>query len=339
MAEITATQLLLQARGGCEKMAEGLAKQLVHKLEHIQGLTNADAVKLFEHIQASNLPSSMISILRDTLDVIVLGGNSAVTTTMSAQRIDGLPNFLRASDWQKLHSASMWEGADTLCHRLKMLGVHTLKECTKRTCVGILLCMELERTGKLPAYITIYELVQHLVQLDSCTTETPLEVQSLQVYPKDPSSLGAKAMQLIYGDEKAEPKVLEKLPLLVNHHIPVRSTSKLLQGCLTSKKKSGLSMAKSQAAPSQESQTMTLQLPNMEALPASSFNQHMQSWLANQQKLFNQGPAPIQMLPHANQQIVPMPAAATPGGERSMVATQPGQTAGWSCSRAAIRVT
>ena len=152
LAEIEANEVLIQSRTGSQKLVDGLASQMVHKLQNLQGLTSTDAVLLFDRLETSSLPEDMVTRLKDTLDQVLLQGNSAAKVTSMYQQLDTLQNYLTPSDWEKLSQQSMMEGTHTICSRLRKLGVVSLKESTKRVATGVLLALQLEKHAKMPPY-------------------------------------------------------------------------------------------------------------------------------------------------------------------------------------------
>ena len=121
LAEIEANEVLIQSRTGSQKLVDGLASQMVHKLQNLQGLTSTDAVLLFDRLETSSLPEDMVTSLKDTLDQVLLQGNSAAKVTSMYQQLDTLQNYLTPSDWEKLSQQSMMEGTHTICSRLRKL--------------------------------------------------------------------------------------------------------------------------------------------------------------------------------------------------------------------------
>lgn len=232
LSEISANEQFLGTRQESPQLLQGLTQQLVHKISHMHGLTSNDAVKLFQTIEGSTLPDTMKESLQECLDSKLLpDGNQAGKVIVAQQQLDHLANYLTRHEWDQLHASGMYQGAHVLSQRLKLLGVQSLKESTKRIAVAILVTIQLTKDPKLPPYVEIYELAQHLLQVHAkCTLQVPAGVPVLANYPVEPQHLGPEAMKLCYGEESPEARYLERLPLLVAHHIPIRATSKLLYG-------------------------------------------------------------------------------------------------------------
>ena len=231
LAEMVATEELVKARNGQDpSFLQAMGTQLQHKLDHMAALSHQDAVVLFQALANSQLPEEVTTTLTKTVETKLIqgGGNQASKTTMQAQELEHLQNYLTPSDWAKLEDTTMFQGVDTVVARLRSLGCTNAKECTKKATVGLLLlAMHLQKSPKMPPYSTIYELSNHFGQmLSSSTVHVPDGVPSLQVYPQHPSALGQSMLQKIYGAEMPEARLLERLPLLLAHHIPVRSSSK-----------------------------------------------------------------------------------------------------------------
>ena len=262
LAEMVATEELVKARNGQDpSFLQAMGTQLQHKLDHMAALSHQDAVVLFQALANSQLPEEVTTTLTKTVETKLIqgGGNQASKTTMQAQELEHLQNYLTPSDWAKLEDTTMFQGVDTVVARLRSLGCTNAKECTKKATVGLLLAMHLQKSPKMPPYSTIYELSNHFGQmLSSSTVHVPDGVPSLQVYPQHPSALGQSMLQKIYGAEMPEARLLERLPLLLAHHIPVRSSSKLLKGTMYDPS------AKNQQPKLQELQQPQLQLAQLQ---------------------------------------------------------------------------
>ena len=233
LAELKANEQLLEARNMDEKLATGLTQQATYKLSKMNGLTSPDAVMLLNHIKPSKLPTNMKDAIIKEVDKLMVNanGNIACKVTTAASACDHLNKYLTKEDWSQLESTNSWEGAIVLAKRLKSMGVKSIKETTKRAAIAILLCIQQQQgCKKLPPYHAIYNLVEHLSQAVANRPGAPYSVPCLQVYPEDPQSLGQEVLQLVYQDKKPEARYFDQMALTMAHHIPVRCTSKLLQG-------------------------------------------------------------------------------------------------------------
>ena len=216
-----------------DQLVQGLTQQATYKLSKMNGLTSPDAVKLLDHIKPSKLPTTSKDAIIKEVDKLMVNpnGNIACKLTSTASACDHLQKYLTKEDWSQLESTNSWEGAIVLAKRLKFIGIKSIKETTKRAAVAILLCIQQQQgCKKLPPYHAIYNLVEHLSQAVANQPDPPYSVPCLQVYPEDPQSPGQEVLQLIYQDKEPEARYFDQMALIMAHHIPVRCTSKLLQG-------------------------------------------------------------------------------------------------------------
>ena len=227
--ELQAAEKLLDVRGHQGPLATQLLNGLVSKIQGVQNPSAADLVMLFEAINASKMPAHVKEKLGDSLDAASAQGLTAVKATVQPQQLCNITAYLTQSDWDALESQSMWAGTVTVATRLRKVGVHTLKEHTKKVITAMLVALEMERTNQMPPYMSIYQLSkQVLLSFHSLKAEVPSGITALSVYPPKPQALGAKALQIAYGTDMPITRDMPTLANLVANHTPVRSTSQLL---------------------------------------------------------------------------------------------------------------
>ena len=113
--------------------------------------------------------------------------NSIYKGHLVPQQVEGLGNYFTKSEYDQLLEVDMWKGANIISHRLKMLGVKSLKEKAKKLAVALLMFFEHKRGRPLPSKQVSYSLSQHFLQtFQSCTTATPVAANSLLSYPLSP---------------------------------------------------------------------------------------------------------------------------------------------------------
>ena len=236
MSELTSMAALLERRGRTTQMAASLAKQFCNKLEAAAGDLGAAALlSLSDHLAQANLPEDCVDKIAQTLDSVCMmdgGGQSALQLTTKAQACDHLQNFLTGKEWKALETEGLWPGVHVLVTRMRLIGITSLKECVKKISLGILVLMELQRTGgRMPKYREIYKLGAHFSQaFNASTVVTPKGVRPLLNYPAYPNMISDEFIGLAYSpDDPPVDKCLDDLNYLILNHIPVRSTSKLLK--------------------------------------------------------------------------------------------------------------
>eukprot|EP00435_Cladocopium_sp_Y103_P060481 s1377_g22.t1 len=298
LAELKANEQLLVARDMDPKLANGLTQQATYKLTKMHGLTSPDVVMLLDHLKDSKLPAQMKQAITNELDNLMMGHNNMankVTTTASA--CDWLNKYLTKEDWCQLEASNAWQGCIVLAKRLRAMGIKSLKESTRRAGVAILLCIQSQQGNKqLPPYIAMYNLVEHLTQALASQPDAPCGVPCFQVYPKDPMSLGTDVLQMVYQEQKPEARYFDQMALLMAHHIPVRSTSKLL--------KSQVRVSQMQPCGNGKGQTSVQEnvpAPSPSALQPNAFAVNLQQWNAQQKQQ-----VPSQVTQPSNDQVLPL---------------------------------
>lgn len=226
-SEIDSTCLLLQARPNVAVLQSNLGNGLVQKLKGIKNVPASEIVKLYDVLQKSHLPNDLKTTLTDLLDGKAAGmeTNSNNTVTSVSQKLDHVENYLTAGEQEALQRKSPWEGAAILSSRLRLLGVMSMKESTKKKAVGLLCWYEMQRGGQPPTHDSSYALAQHMLQsFQSSPTQTPLGAMTLQEYPMDPKELSPSHLQASYGDDKPCPQDCPGLANLMKFNLCVRST-------------------------------------------------------------------------------------------------------------------
>jgi hypothetical protein len=197
------------------------------KLKGIKNVPASEIVKLYDVLQKSHLPTDLKTTLTDLLDGKAAGieTNSNNTVTSVSQKLDHVENYLTAGEQEALQRKSPWEGAAILSSRLRLLGVMSMKESTKKKAVGLLCWYEMQRGGQPPTHDSSYALAQHMLQsFQSSPTQTPLGAMTLQEYPMDPKELSPSHLQASYGDDKPCPQDCPGLANLMKFNLCVRST-------------------------------------------------------------------------------------------------------------------
>ena len=227
--DLDATVLLLQARPSLEGSGQ-LHSSIKHKVNMASFDGPADLAELYGAIQQSKLPESLASDLCKILDEktqVTMDTNSIYKGHLVPQQVDGLQNYFTKAEYDELVVVDMWKGASIISHRLKMIGVRSIKEKTKKLAVALLMFFERKRGRPLPSKQVSYSLAQHFLQtFQSCTTATPNAANNLLSYPVSPLQLEASHYQAAYGDDHPVEVECPELAQIFRHHAFVRSSCK-----------------------------------------------------------------------------------------------------------------
>ncbi|CAE7225993.1 unnamed protein product [Symbiodinium sp. CCMP2592] len=155
--ELQSMQLLLVARPNVKELKSSLLAQVMRKLQLMPQLQPTQIVELYDLLKSSGLPSDMYDQLVQVVDqkVVSSGNNGSTRETVVPQHCENLHMYFTNSEWQKLESVTMWEGCSAIAHRLKLLGVRSLKEGTTKSATALLVW---EQASKV--IVTTYESLQ-----------------------------------------------------------------------------------------------------------------------------------------------------------------------------------
>lgn len=219
---------------GYMAMAGAMISSITHKIKSIQPLSASQAVELYRAASAMKLCDELKVTLTKAIDegVSCQPHEGAVPASLVPQSNIYMYNYLTQSDWNTLNSTdcTYFAAINVLATRLRLVGVKSLKEDTKKWCTALLVHCFMQKSGKMPPYRMIYQLSHDLSQAHaSCITQTPATLSCPNRYPDKPQSLGKSWLEVAYSASDPPVEVqLHNLGNLVQHHTPIRATSKLL---------------------------------------------------------------------------------------------------------------
>ena len=227
--EVMHLEKLLVARPHLANQREVLVSGLKAKVASMGSLGSAPLLELYEIFQASKLPSDVTMVFLNLLDQNALAGPSSAGATQvlaKPQALDDLHKYLTTAENNLLATMDMWSGCTVLSKRMKLLGMRSLKESTKKVATAILLYYEWKRVGRLPGGDSSYVLSQHLLAaFQGCKVEVSPAAPVLAVYPADPWMLDKAHLEASYGDDQPAGQELPELPMLLKSTW-VRNSSK-----------------------------------------------------------------------------------------------------------------
>ena len=228
--ELASVGKLLRARPGVFQ----LESKLCHALQSKLGLLSmgpSDLVVCYEAIKESDLPETMQNELTLVLDGLAIEASSAkaVVTGGMAQECTSFHNFLTEKDLECLKQSSMWQGADIMARRMKMIGISNMKEGVKKTACAVLVWLENQRTGNMPNGDTVYSLSHHLTNtLKDLPMEVPEGACKLSEYPDHPSQLDTDHGRASYPEGLPSKMDFPGLAIVRKKSTPIRNTSALV---------------------------------------------------------------------------------------------------------------
>ena len=208
---------------------DGLLTTLGNKLVALMPMDTTTLLDMYEYLRKCKLPQDVVDGLCQVLD-----GNHANQATNAAlvQQHCDVGKYLTQSEYESLQQEDMWMGAQTLANRLRLLGLKSMKETTKKLATALLLWFHFKRTKQIPQGDIAYVLSHHLSQCFlSSTVEVGENAESLLVYPENPGDLKKSHLDAAYGDERPQRRSYPELAKILKFHSPIRSSS----GLVTSK--------------------------------------------------------------------------------------------------------
>lgn len=231
--------------GDQDAMATAMVSGLCSKIGAIKQLKAAEGMELYSSVNATVLSTELKAKLTAAIDQVLTANlqSSATSLHTMPQTLSTPYYYLTTLDWQQLEGeVDYWSGLHVVARRLKLLGLKSMHEQTKKWFTSVLVHLLVDKTKQIPEPNWVYKLSQDLAQaFDSCATRPSNNLCGFLVYPSKPEDLGEEWLKLAYGDERPIAKDLPKLMYIFSNHVPIRSTSNLL------KKQSGSFSSESQS--------------------------------------------------------------------------------------------
>jgi hypothetical protein len=225
--EVDAMQNLLQARPTLLAKRDTVKKPVLAKLERMDALASQDFLALYKIFETAKLPGDLKNEFLQVLDTKATAGTSRETLQAGkTQVIETLPQYFTAGELALLEKQDMWSGALVVAKRLKLLGVTTMRESTKKIGTSMLVSFEHLRAGAVPCADACYVLSQHFTTaFHQCGVRVPAGVVMLAKYPLDPFDLAPAHLAASYPEEKPANAILPMLGQC-RKNVAVRDTHK-----------------------------------------------------------------------------------------------------------------
>ena len=163
---------------------------LVKKVTSVEW-TSKGMVQMMERLQTSSLTEEAKTRLADGLAKANQTMNTHLKMVCLGQAVHNMSQYLTMIDWKILKDpmSPMVNVMATLAKRLKHMGVTSMKEVTKKTCVALVLWAN-HLNGK--AFLTapaMYQMSQDMTRIFQATAPVVDGAESLANYPTDPKEL------------------------------------------------------------------------------------------------------------------------------------------------------
>ncbi|CAE7650334.1 unnamed protein product [Symbiodinium sp. CCMP2592] len=230
------------AQSGSKASVDALMNSWCTRLESLGSLSLGQAMQMKQTIQDLSFESTLSERLLEKVEAKVLATATAATPppdttyTPHKRKEESKPqtllkpeNFITVTEWSMLEKSPAPARLEILLKRYLQLGLRNLTEQTVKKGLAFLLALAAGELSQMPTYEEIYEEVQVFKRSwESVKTDAePTEV-GLLTYPDDPSSLPKALFDRAYKAEDP-PMGKDVRAGIWLAHIPMRSTSKLLQ--------------------------------------------------------------------------------------------------------------
>ena len=203
----------------------------------IQNLSPSSFVRLSDALGKSTLPSEIKKELEECLEA------KAASSIQGPARLQTMPqsmtmpfNYLAQSERQQLQGGFNKVEATTLvCRRVKLCGLKSMKEDTKKHIASFLVCLQMKAGSPLPSKHEMYKLAN-----DVHTTFTTCQIQPLHAglakYPPSPYDIGQAFLEACYHADnlplRTPPDVVDNFGMVLQE-MKVRKNSKDLRPVAT----------------------------------------------------------------------------------------------------------
>ena len=215
--ELQHLEALQEKRAGTNVL-ETLFKSFNAKIRSMNQLTVQNALAMMEAIEKSSLDNERKKDLLDCVDGITCT-EGTTKVVQACQTVNQLSKYLSTQDWTDMNAlATDSDVLSLVARRMKLMGLNSLREDTKKQVVQILLHWRQKKQLQVPGpmecynYAGAFQTMWKQLQVDGL-------VPPRRMYPVNPLDLGKTWLSNVYGSSDA-PALVEVSGL----SCPVRST-------------------------------------------------------------------------------------------------------------------
>jgi hypothetical protein len=208
---------------------------VIAKINMIPSITSSDALAIYNCLNASDylVEHKLVQQIQDVVDERMMQPSASAIAQPSAikpQQLLAVHNYLTASDWSKLQEPGcpLEDMKWIIIKRLMLLGIASLHEQTVKHSVALIVYLIQQQSKVFPSYESIHNIVNSF-KGSFFSVKVQVTYSGITTYPATPSELPAALFAKAYAadDQPVKQEIME-LANIVNH-VPLRSTSKLLQ--------------------------------------------------------------------------------------------------------------
>eukprot|EP00435_Cladocopium_sp_Y103_P023446 s3052_g5.t1 len=168
-----------------------MVAQVERKLESAGAISATTLMELSETIAGTSLADELKSSLQSKVDDLAMSGsNGPLQLVAKAQTLMTIYNYLSVSEFEKVQTAPLPLATQICCSRLKMVGIKSLKEKTKKSTLAFLLHLLQARGEPMPTPAEVYKLSKYVAASFHESQVQPL-VPGLATYPGNATQPGS----------------------------------------------------------------------------------------------------------------------------------------------------
>ena len=215
------------------QLLDSMKSALKSKIEGTHLISPSTFVKLLDAVQKSTLAEEVKTDLQQCLEARTCAGVQGPLKLQCSPQSMTMPfNYLTHKEWDQVQaSESSVDAAMILLRRMKLCGLKSLKEDTKKHLTAFLVSLQMKKTHVLPPAAEMYKLSQFVHDSFSACDVVPL-VGGLSKYPPSPYDLGDPFLKACYTEDDMPVRHLSETAsnvASIARQVKIRSTSKELK--------------------------------------------------------------------------------------------------------------
>ncbi|CAE7726962.1 unnamed protein product [Symbiodinium sp. CCMP2592] len=210
-------------------VTESMANTFMAKIQGFQSWSSESICQMLAKAgEASKLPEAMKAKILDTIQNLSMNTGSQLKLVNTGQSVQRLCPYLTRPDWVALSTlTSQTDQLELLAKRLRAMGLHSLKECTKGQAVAIVLMVQASQGKPSLSAAAINSAVQDFGIIFQSLPSSNCPGASR--YPDHPSEMGQLWLSKAYGPGD-QPDLQDPCLAPFLKKVPLRSTHASLAG-------------------------------------------------------------------------------------------------------------
>lgn len=173
-----------------DQIVSRMVAQVEKKLESAGAISASTLIGLSETITSTSLSDELKTSLQNKVDDLAMSGsNGPLQLVARSQTLVTIYNYLSVSEFEKVQTSPLPVATQICCSRLRMIGIKSLKEKTKKSTLAFLLHLLQTRGEPMPTPAEVYKLSAYVAASFHENQVQPL-VPGLATYPSTPAEIG-----------------------------------------------------------------------------------------------------------------------------------------------------